>query len=74
MLAQFEHHIFQSGSRLWICAYAHLQNLNRVFKEITGHTPTQLPAGYSLHHRSLVTASTCFDPTLEADTLPPMAG
>lgn len=57
-----------------LCGFNSLRNLNRVFKDITGHTPTQLPAGYSLHHRSLVTASTCFDPTLEADTLPPMAG
>lgn len=56
-----------------LCGFNSLRNLNRVFKDITGHTPTQLPPGYTLHHRSLVTAGTCFDPTLEAHILPPAA-
>ena len=55
------------------CGFYSLRSFNRVFKELTGYTPTQLPEGFSLHRRSLVKERPFFDPTLEARTLPPMA-
>lgn len=46
------------------CGFNTLRNFNRVFKEITGYAPTQLPADYALYRRSLGAAAFDFDPTL----------
>lgn len=54
------------------CGFYSLRSFNRVFKELTGYTPTQLPEGFTLHRRSLVKDRPVFDPTLEALTLPPI--
>lgn len=54
------------------CGFYSLRSFNRVFKELTGYTPTQLPEGFTLHRRSLVKDKPLFDPTLEAVLLPPV--
>ncbi|MPM77091.1 HTH-type transcriptional activator RhaR [bioreactor metagenome] len=46
------------------CGFNTLRNFNRVFKNITGFSPTQLPAGFSLNCRTLLNEKSTFDPTL----------
>lgn len=43
-----------------------IRNFNRVFKEITGYSPKQLPGNFILHIRSLSTDIDSFDPTLSS--------
>ncbi|MBQ2028424.1 MAG: AraC family transcriptional regulator, partial [Clostridia bacterium] len=44
------------------CGFNTLRNFNRVFKEITGMAPSQMPDGFVLDVRSLATEETSFDP------------
>ena len=46
------------------CGFNTLRNFNRVFKEVTGYSPTKLPDDYSLNIRSLAAESDFFAPTL----------
>ena len=46
------------------CGFNTIRSFNRVFREITGFTPTTLPAGYVLNTRSVPTIQDSFDPTL----------
>ena len=46
------------------CGFNTLRNFNRVFKEITGFTPSSLPANYTLNLRALSTVESFFDPTI----------
>ncbi len=48
------------------CGFNTLRNFNRVFKEITGMAPSQVPDGFVLDVRSLATEETSFDPTLDS--------
>ena len=48
------------------CGFNTLRNFNRVFKEITGMAPSQMPDGFVLDVRSLATEETSFDPTLDS--------
>lgn len=46
------------------CGFNTIRSFNRVFREVTGFTPTTLPAGYVLNTRSVPTIQDSFDPTL----------
>lgn len=46
------------------CGFNTIRSFNRVFREVTGFTPTTLPAGYVLNTRSVPTIQGSFDPTL----------
>ena len=47
------------------CGFGTLRSFNRVFKEITGYAPSQLPRHYSLDRRAMLAAGESFDPTQE---------
>lgn len=47
------------------CGFNTLRNFNRVFKDVTGYSPRNLPPDYSLDLRSMSTKDTMFNPTLE---------
>ncbi len=47
------------------CGFNTLRNFNRVFKDVTGYSPRNLPPDYSLNLRSMSTKDTMFNPTLE---------
>lgn len=47
------------------CGFNTLRHFNRVFKEVTGYAPTQLPSNYALNIRSFATKRSSFDPTSE---------
>lgn len=51
------------------CGYDTLRHFNRVFKEITGHTPTTLPGEYRIADRPVKTVGEAFDPTLNSSQL-----
>lgn len=51
------------------CGYETLRHFNRVFKEITGYTPTALPGDYRLADRAVKTIGEAFDPTLNSSQL-----
>lgn len=51
------------------CGFNTLRNFNRVFKEITGYSPSCIPPGFILDYRSLATYEEAFDPTME-DSIP----
>lgn len=51
------------------CGFNTIRNFNKVFKEITGYSPKQLPAGFSLNTRSIPTVQGTFDPTLNTSIL-----
>jgi len=51
------------------CGFNTIRNFNRVFKEITGYSPTCLPHGFILDYRSLATCEESFDPTMEESIL-----
>lgn len=51
------------------CGFNTLRNFNRVFKEITGYAPRQLPADFSLNRRALVSDEMDFDPTLDTSII-----
>lgn len=46
------------------CGFNTIRSFNRVFREVTGFTPTTLPPGYVLNTRSVPTIQDSFDPTL----------
>ena len=46
------------------CGFNTIRSFDRVFREVTGFTPTTLPAGYVLNTRSVPTIQDSFDPTL----------
>lgn len=46
------------------CGFNIIRSFNRVFREVTGFTPTTLPPGYVLNTRSVPTIQGSFDPTL----------
>ena len=46
------------------CVFNTIRSFNRVFREVTGFTPTTLPPGYVLNTRSVPTIQGSFDPTL----------
>lgn len=46
------------------CGSNTIRSFNRVFREVTGFTPTTLPPGYVLNTRSVPTIQGSFDPTL----------
>lgn len=51
------------------CGFNTIRNFNRMFKQITGYSPKQLPSGFSLNIRSLPTMQDNFDPTLDNSIL-----
>lgn len=46
------------------CGFNTIHSFNRVFRAVTGFTPTTLPPGYVLNTRSVPTIQGSFDPTL----------
>ena len=46
------------------CGFNTIRSFNRVFREVTGFTPTTLPPGYVLNTRSVPTIQGSFDSTL----------
>ena len=46
------------------CGFNTIRSFTRVFREVTGFTPTTLPPGYVLNTRSVPTIQGSFDPTL----------
>lgn len=46
------------------CGFNTIRSFNRVFRAVTGFTPTTLPPGYVLNTRSAPTIQGSFDPTL----------
>lgn len=46
------------------CGFNTIRSFNRVFREVTGFTPTTLPPSYVLNTRSVPTIQGSFDPTL----------
>lgn len=46
------------------CGFNTIRSFNRVFREVTGFTPTTLPPGYVLNTRSVPTIQGSFYPTL----------
>lgn len=62
--------MLQSGKDLSIaeistrCGFSTIRNFNRIFKEITGYTPTTLPRGYVLPERIVRADEAGSDPTL----------
>ena len=46
------------------CGFNTIRSFNRLFREVTGFTPTTLPPGYVLNTRSVPTIQGSFDPTL----------
>lgn len=62
--------LLQSGKDLSIaeistrCGFSTIRNFNRIFKKITGYTPTTLPRGYVLQERIVRADEAGSDPTL----------
>lgn len=50
------------------CGFGTLRHFNRVFKELTGHTPTTLPQGFQLPRQARIEGR-AFDPTLGTSVL-----
>ena len=46
-----------------------IRNFNRVFRQITGYSPRELPDGYVLNLRSNSGNATNFDPTIRTSEL-----
>ena len=51
------------------CGFETIRNFNRVFKQITGYAPRELPDGYVLNLRSNSGNDTDFDPTITTSEL-----
>ena len=51
------------------CGFETIRNFNRVFKQITGYSPRELPDGYVLNLRSNSGNDTDFDPTITTSEL-----
>lgn len=54
------------------CGFNTIRNFNRVFKQLTGYAPSELPKDYRFMHNSKEYADSGFDPTLTvSETLDP---
>ena len=51
------------------CGFETIRNFNRVFRQITGYAPRELPDGYVLNLRSNSGNATNFDPTIQTSEL-----
>lgn len=51
------------------CGFETIRNFNRVFRQITGYAPRELPDGYVLNLRSNSGNATNFDPTIKTSEL-----
>ena len=51
------------------CGFDTIRNFNRVFRQITGYSPRDLPDGYILNLRSNSGNTTDFDPTIMTSEL-----
>ena len=51
------------------CGFETIRNFNRVFRQITGYAPRELPDGYVLNLRSNSGNATNFDPTIRTSEL-----
>ena len=51
------------------CGFETIRNFNRVFRQITGYSPRELPDGYVLNLRSNSGNATNFDPTIRTSEL-----
>lgn len=51
------------------CGFDTIRHFNRVFKNITGMSPRQLPAGYVPDFQTVQTIPDAFDPTLQSSEL-----
>ena len=51
------------------CGFDTIRNFNRVFRQITGHSPRELPDGYVLNLRSNSGNNSDFDPTINTSEL-----
>lgn len=51
------------------CGFDTIRNFNRVFKQITGYAPRELPVGYILNLRSNSGNDSDFDPTIKTSEL-----
>ncbi len=47
-----------------LCGFGTVRNFNRIFKRITGSSPTSLPAEFELDERFVYPSESTFDPTL----------
>ena len=52
-----------------LCGFDTIRNFNRVFHQITGYSPRELPDGYTLHLRSNSNNNLRFDPTVTTSVL-----
>ncbi len=52
-----------------LCGFDTIRNFNRVFRQITGYSPRELPDGYTLNLRSNSNNSQQFDPTITTSVL-----
>ena len=51
------------------CGFETIRNFNRVFRQITGYAPRELPDGYVLNLRSNSGNASDFDPTIKTSEL-----
>ena len=51
------------------CGFETIRHFNRVFKEITGMTPRQMPKDFMLYHHTTKMLHDSFDPTLKDSVL-----
>lgn len=51
------------------CGYSSIRHFNRMFSELTGYSPTTLPADYHLDVKQFKTESESFNPTLNESKL-----
>lgn len=51
------------------CGFDTIRHFNRVFKDITGMTPKQLPSDFVLYHHTTKLLQNSFDPTLKESIL-----
>ncbi len=47
-----------------LCGFATIRNFNRIFKELTGFSPSRLPRGYALDDKFSFPSDKAFNPTL----------
>lgn len=59
------------GTVMMECGFNTIRSFNRVFKDITGYAPSQLPKEYKLNYRSFSTYEDDFDPTMDQSIILP---
>lgn len=59
------------GTVVMECGFNTIRSFNRVFKDITGYAPSQLPKEYRLNYRSFSTYEDNFDPTMDQSIILP---